>query len=69
MEPKSAAKVDYFLNVLKPTVEAEGTMVPVSRIDTADSFGAEIQAAGNVYRVTFRKDRLEAPQVRLGAGR
>jgi hypothetical protein len=62
LEPAQPAKVDYFLNVMKPTVSGSDSLPPVARIDDAASFGAEIRAEGAVYRVTFRKDTLEGSQ-------
>jgi hypothetical protein len=63
LEPAAPAKVDHFLNVMKPTVNGSEALPPIVKIEDAGTFGAEIRAGGNVYRVTFRKDTLEAPRV------
>jgi hypothetical protein len=67
LEPAQPAKVDYFLNVMKPTLNGSESLPPVARIDDANSFGAEVRAGGAVYRITFRKDTLEAGQVARAA--
>jgi hypothetical protein len=36
---------------------------PVTRIDEANSFGAEIRAGGAVYRIVFPKNTLDGGQV------
>jgi hypothetical protein len=61
MEPEPAQE-DRFLNVLKPALDSAETLPPMKKIDEGDSFGAEIQAGGSVYRVLFSKDALEAPK-------
>jgi hypothetical protein len=63
LEPAEPAKVDHFLNVMKPTVSGAESLPPVTKIEDAATFGAEIRTAAGVYRVTFRKDSLEAAQV------
>jgi len=66
IEPPAPQKNDYFLNVLKPTLDAKETLPPITRIETPSTFGAEFQQAGRKYRVAFRKDSLDAPEVEAG---
>ena len=40
LEPAQPAKVDYFLNVMKPTVNGSESLPPVVRIEDANHFGA-----------------------------
>ena len=63
LEPASAAKTDYFLNVLKPTLDPAATMPAIDRVDTADSFGAVVHSGGRNYRVVFNKETLDAPKI------
>lgn len=67
LEPDAPAATDYFLNVLKPTLDAAGAMPPVRRIETGTTFGAEIVSGGTTYRVVFSKDTLAAPEVAIAA--
>jgi hypothetical protein len=63
LEPAQPAKVDYFLNVLQPTLDAGAELPPAVRVDYGGNFGAEVKTAAGVYRILFRKDALEAPRV------
>ena len=63
VEPTAAAATDYFLNVLKPSLRPGDRMPPISRIETADTFGAEIEAGGRRYRVVFAKQSLAPPRI------
>jgi hypothetical protein len=63
VEPTAKNKTDYFLNVLKPSLDPAETLPPVRKIETASSFGAEISAGGHVYKVLFGKEDLSLPQV------
>jgi hypothetical protein len=63
LEPAAAAKTDYFLNVLKPTLDAAAVMPAMERVETADGFGAVVHSGGRDYRVVFSKDGLAAPKV------
>jgi hypothetical protein len=59
IDPATASRTDFFLNVLKPTLEANEKLPPITRIETADTFGAALLK----YRVVFSKESLEAPRV------
>jgi hypothetical protein len=63
LEPGAAEKTNYFLNVLKPTVDRAAAMPAIERIETADSLVAIVHHGGRDYRVVFSKDKLEAPRV------
>jgi hypothetical protein len=63
LEPAQAAKTDYFLNVLKPTLNPSEELPPVERIETSSEYGAIIHASTGTYRVVFTKDTLDAPRV------
>jgi len=63
LEPAQAAKTDYFLNVLKPTLNPSEELPPVERIETSNEYGAIIHASTGTYRVVFTKDTLDAPRV------
>jgi hypothetical protein len=67
VEPELPAATDYFLHVLKPTLDPQETLPPVSRLETAKTFGAQIVQGANRYRVVFAKDTLAAPQVEVVA--
>lgn len=62
IEPAAPAITDYFLVVLKPTVDSKQTLPAIRRLETPTSFGAEIEEGKTVYRVTFSKDSLAPPQ-------
>lgn len=63
LEPAAAVKTDYFLNVLKPTLDPAAVMPAIERVETADSFGAVVHSGGRDYRVVFEKETLGAPRV------
>jgi hypothetical protein len=63
LEPASAAKTDYFLNVLEPVTDAATAMPPLEKLETPNQYGAAIRAAGRLYRVMFYKEGLEAPEI------
>jgi hypothetical protein len=63
VEPTAPAKTDFFLNVLHPTLDAKAMLPQIHRVETADGFGAEIEANGRRYTVTFSKESLAAPRV------
>ncbi len=63
LEPTSASKTDYFLNVLKPTVDSAATLPAIDKVDTAETFGAVVHSGGQDYRVMFEKDTLAAPKI------
>jgi hypothetical protein len=64
IQPAAPNKTDYFLNVLKPTLDANAKLPPIRRIETADTFGAELTG----YRVIFSKASLAAPRVEKKSG-
>lgn len=61
LEPTAANKTDYFLNVLKPTVNPGETLPAMEKIETAKEFGAVIHGKGKDYRILFSKDTPDAP--------
>ena len=61
--PTEPRKTDYFLNVLKPTVNRDETLPPMRKIETPDAFGVEFGAKEKAIRVVFRKDALEAASI------
>jgi hypothetical protein len=63
VQPAVPSKNDYFLNVLKPTVEPSGDLPPMEKFETADAFGASFTAGGKSYKVSFSKETLAAPTV------
>jgi hypothetical protein len=63
VEPSRPAATDYFLNLLKPTLNPKGALPPMRKIETPSAFGAEITEAGRIYRLLFSKDTLDAPRV------
>ena len=63
LEPTAAAKTDYFLNVLKPTVDPAAVLPGIDKVETADSFGAVVHSGGRDCRVVFSKDTLGAPKI------
>ena len=65
LEPAGANKTDYFLNVLKPTVNSAEAMPVMEKLETANEFGALIHSAGKDYRILFPKDTLEVPLTRV----
>ncbi len=65
VEPAAARKLDFFLNVLKPTVDPSEKLPPIRRVETADTFGAEIDAGGKRYMVRFSKESLARPVVNI----
>ncbi len=69
VEPAAPAAPDFFLNVLKPTLEAGEKLPPMRRLETAGTFGAEIQSGGRNYVVVFPKDTLDRPRVDITARR
>ncbi len=63
LEPSAATKTDYFLNVLKPAVDASAVLPVIDRVDTVEDFGAVVHGGGRDYRVMFQKDGLAAPRI------
>lgn len=67
LEPTTPSKSDYFLNILKPTLDAAETLPPMAKIETDDRFGVEIQSGGRSYKVTFSKQSLDPPAITISA--
>jgi hypothetical protein len=63
VQPIAPSKNDYFLNVLKPTLESADDMPHVTRFETATTFGASFVSGGKTYKVTFTKETLDPPTV------
>ena len=55
IQPVVPAKRDYFLTVIQPSLDAGATPLPVTRIETADTFGVSFTAAGKLYSAVFPK--------------
>jgi hypothetical protein len=67
VEPAAPATTDFFLNILKPTLDPSAKLPAIRRLDTPGSFGAEIESGSTRYTITFSKDSLERPLVRIAA--
>jgi hypothetical protein len=63
IQPTIAAKNDYFLNVLKPTLDPKDSMPEVTKFETSDTLGASFTSGGKSYKVTFTKETLDAPLI------
>jgi hypothetical protein len=67
VEPAAPATTDFFLNILKPTLDPNAKLPATRRLETPGSFGAEIESGSTRYTITFSKDSLERPLVRIAA--
>jgi hypothetical protein len=67
IEPAPGSQADYFLNVLKRTLDASTKLPTFTKIETSQTFGAEFYVSGKKYAVILSKDSLDAPQVELPA--
>ena len=67
VEPEVPSATDYFLNIMKPTLDPNEQLPAMGRIETAKTFGAEITKAGSKYSIVFSKESLDAPVVRVEA--
>ncbi|MEK7407961.1 MAG: hypothetical protein AAB225_23065 [Acidobacteriota bacterium] len=65
VEPAAPASTDYFLNILKPVLSPKEALPPIRRLESADTFGAEIVRDRTKYVLTFSKDSLEAPRLEI----
>jgi hypothetical protein len=63
IQPTTPSKNDYFLNVLKPTLETTDNMPDVKKFETADTFGAAFTSGDKTYKVTFTKETLAPPAI------
>jgi hypothetical protein len=63
LEPAAPAKTDYFLNVLKPTVNSSASLPQIERLDTPDTFGAAVHNGARTYRIVFNKNTVDAPKI------
>jgi hypothetical protein len=63
VQPTTPAKNNYFLNVLKPTLETTNNMPEISKFETADTFGATFTSGGKNYKVSFSKETTDLPSV------
>jgi hypothetical protein len=63
IQPTTPSKNDYFLNVLKPTLETTDNMPEVKKFETADTFGAVFTSGEKTYKVTFTKETLAPPVI------
>lgn len=66
VEPAVPETTDYFLNVLKPTVDPHERLPLMEKIDTSDVFGTMILANNKLYTVIFQKGEgnIQPPIVR-----
>jgi hypothetical protein len=69
VEPAVPASTDYFLNILKPVLSPGEVLPPIRRVQTAETFGAEIVQDRTSYVLTFSKDSLEVPRLKIGTAR
>lgn len=69
VEPGGKRQTDYFLNILKPAVDAQATLPLTRAVETADTFGTVIQTRDIQYRVEFSKNSLDPPKVTLSRQR
>ncbi|MCL4854905.1 MAG: hypothetical protein KJZ78_26390, partial [Bryobacteraceae bacterium] len=58
---------DYFLNVMKPSVNPDEKLPPITKAETEAAFGASITKDGRKYVVTFSKDSSESPRLEITA--
>lgn len=65
VEPAAPAATDYFLNLLKPTLDPKESFPTVRRLETSDTFGAELVKNRAKYVLVFRKDSLEPPRLEV----
>ena len=65
VEPASPAKTDFFLNVLRPTLDKAEALPPIRRTETSATYGAEIVKDGARYRVAFGKDDITRVDVEV----
>ncbi|MBO0719871.1 MAG: hypothetical protein J2P41_03560 [Blastocatellia bacterium] len=65
VEPSAPARTDYFLIVLKPSLDPKMAMPEVRRVESADTFGAEIDGGNTLYVLTFKKTTLDPPQLEV----
>jgi hypothetical protein len=63
VEPDAPSTTDYFLNILKPSLDPKEALPPVRKLESETTFGAEIVQGGTKYTVVFSKDALTAPVV------
>jgi hypothetical protein len=69
VEPAAPAKTDFFLNLLKPSLDPNAKLPVIRKKETADGFGAEIESGGNRYTIMFGKDSLDRPRIEISAAR
>lgn len=65
VEPASPAKTDFFLNVLRPTLDKGEALPPIRRTESSATYGAEIVKDGVRYRVAFGKDDITRVDVEV----
>ena len=65
VEPEVPATTDYFLNVLKPSLNPDEKLPPIAKVETASTFGAAMTKDGRKYVVTFSKDSLEPQRLEI----
>lgn len=63
VEPANKAATDYFLNVLRPSLNRADTLPAMKKLETGKTFGVELSANNKKYAVVFSKDGLETPVV------
>ena len=65
VEPEKPAATDFFLNVLRPTLDKAETLPAVRRTETAEAYGVEISKGGARYRVAFGKNDISLVNVEV----
>jgi hypothetical protein len=63
VQPTQPAKTDYFLHLLKPSLNRDDVMPDIQRLETDTTFGAVLQVKGRSYSILFSKDTLAPPTV------
>ena len=61
IQPSAPATTDYFLNVFKPTQDANATLPVMNSIDQPGAFGVTIFGNGHAYTVMFSRADSSAP--------
>ena len=65
VEPTAPAQTDFFLNVMKPVLDANEKLPAIGKVETTGGFGAEVRFGGRKYVVVFPKNSLDRPRVEI----
>jgi hypothetical protein len=63
LQPAEPAKTDYFLNVMKATVNVTDKLPELTRFEDTDHFGVVVNTSGKTWRVIFAKETLDLPVI------